>query len=70
MTIETICKYACGFYSFLAVVIRNKMSDDGRAEAMALASCIQQCTDTFGPDVKPPPYAPPGGKGPSPSAPR
>lgn len=53
-TIESICKFACGFYSFLAVVVRDKMSDDGHAEAMSLARCLQKCQDTFG---GPPPYA-------------
>lgn len=70
MSIESICKYACGFYSFLAVLAKDNMSDDGQAEAMALANCIQKCTDTFGAAAKPPPYSSSPGKGPPASAPR
>jgi len=68
VSVESICKFACGFYSFLAVAVNDNLSKDGHAEAMSLASCLQKCTDTFGSGSKPPDYAA-STKPPPPSAP-
>ena len=46
--IEAACNVACVFYSFLAVVARDNISHDGRAEALVLADCMKACNDKFG----------------------
>ena len=40
--IELACNFACGFYTFLAVAMRDRVSHDGRAEALALAGCMKK----------------------------
>jgi hypothetical protein len=72
--VETICKVACGFYTFLSVIVKDKMSDDGHAEALSMANCMNKCHEQFGskpaavegpPPYKPPPPSAPGAPPPS-----
>ena len=46
--IEFACNAACAFYSLLAVVAHDRISRDGKVEALALADCMKMCKDRFG----------------------
>lgn len=46
MDVETVCQFACGFFTFMATF--DKMSEDGQKEALSMARCMQKCSDMFG----------------------
>jgi hypothetical protein len=46
--IELACTLACGFYSLLATLSKNRMSKDGTTEALAMADCMLSCQDKYG----------------------
>ncbi len=52
-SIELACTLACGFYSLLAVVSQDRMSQDGQREALAMADCMLACQERFGSGKRP-----------------